>query len=389
MSDAALTAAERRRSLVAVIASMAATTLIHGLTIPLLALVLNRQGVDETMIGLSTATQSLAVFVVAPVAPRLIGALGPARLMLYAIGITLVGFLLLPAFPNVYAWFPLRFALGAASSVLWIAGEVWINQIAEDRTRGRVVGLYTAAISAGFALGPFILVQTGSEGWTPFLVSAAIVAISASPLLLAIKVAPVLDGRPSASLPVFLLLAPTAMLLNLVFSAVDGVLITFLPIYGLRIGLEESASLYLIAVLGIGSLVFQPPIGWLADHMDRRLLLIICVVLLLAGAAGMPFALGVAPWNGLYIFFFGGVFGALYSLGVMLLGERFQGADLAAATTVFTVMWGIGGVIGPPTGGGGMDLWDPHGMAAAVALLLLVYLPFPLVSYLRARRGGA
>ncbi len=389
MSDVALTAAERRRSLVAVIASMTVTTLIYGLTMPLLALVLDRQGVDVSLIGLSTATQSIAVFVVAPVAPRLIGALGPARLMLYAIGLSLVVILLLPIYPNIYLWFPLRFVLGAAGSVLWIAGEAWINHIAEERTRGRVVGLYTAAISAGFALGPFILVQTGSEGWTPFLVSAVIVAVSASPLLLALRVAPILDGQPTARMPVFLLLAPTVMLLNLVFSAVDGALITFLPIYGLRIGLEESASLYLITILGVGGIVLQPPIGWLADYMDRRLLLIICVVLLLAGIAVMPLAVGSPPWNWIYIFVFGGVFGALYSLGMMLLGERFQGADLATATTLFTVMWGIGGVIGPPVGGAGMDLWDPHGLPAAVALILLAYLPFPLASYLRARRGGA
>ncbi len=41
-----LTAAQRRRSLVAVIASLTVQSLIFGLSMPLLALVLDAQGVD-------------------------------------------------------------------------------------------------------------------------------------------------------------------------------------------------------------------------------------------------------------------------------------------------------------------------------------------------------
>ncbi|MFQ5957973.1 MAG: MFS transporter [Alphaproteobacteria bacterium] len=388
MSDVSLTAAERRRSLIAVIASMAVTAMIYGLTMPLLALVLDAQGVDSTLIGLNTAAQSLAVFAVAPFAPRLIGALGPASLMIYAIVTSLVVFLLLPIFPNVYAWFPLRFVLGSAGIFLWVAGETWINQVVEERTRGRTVGLYSAALSGGFAIGPLILAQTGSEGWTPFLVSAAIIAASASPLLLASGVAPRFEGRPSAPLPAFLLLAPAVMLLNLTFAATDMSLLTFLPIYALDIGLDEAASLYLLTLMGIGGVAFQLPMGWLADHMNRLLLLIASVLVMIAGIALMPFVIAAKPWNLLYIFLFGGVFGALYSLGVVLLGERFRGADLASASTAFTLMWGLGSVIGPSISGAGMDLWRPHGLPLTLALIFAAYLPFPVLSYLRRRRAG-
>lgn len=366
---------------------MAVTALIYGLTVPLLALVLNGQGVDSSLIGLNTAAQSLAVIAVAPIAPRWIGAIGPARAMIVGIGVSLFVFLLLPVFPNVYAWFPLRFIIGAAGAVQWIAGEAWVNQIAEDHRRGRVVGLYGAALSGGFALGPLILAQTGSEGWAPFLVSAAIFAVSATPLLLTASAAPTLEGQPSASLPKFLFLAPAAMLLNFAFAASDGALLTFLPIYGLHLGLNEQAALYLITLMGLGGMVFQLPVGWLADHMDRRLLVAGCVLAVLAGIAAMPFLVVEAPWNWLYIFLFGGALGVLYSLGVILLGERFRGADLAAATSVFTVMWGTGSIVGPAIGGAGMTLWGPHGLPVVVGIVFLLYLPFPLVSYLRQRRA--
>ena len=47
MNEGALTPAERRRSIAAVIASLTVQALIFGLSFPLLALVLEEQGIDK------------------------------------------------------------------------------------------------------------------------------------------------------------------------------------------------------------------------------------------------------------------------------------------------------------------------------------------------------
>ncbi len=82
MSRATPTSGERRRSLIAVTASLTVLSLIHGLTMPLLALVLEAQGVEKSLIGLSSATQAVAVFTIAPFLPRWIARFGLARLMI-------------------------------------------------------------------------------------------------------------------------------------------------------------------------------------------------------------------------------------------------------------------------------------------------------------------
>ena len=51
----------RKRSLAGVIAAMAVVNLVYGITFPLLALVLDGQGVSKTLIGLNTMVQALAV----------------------------------------------------------------------------------------------------------------------------------------------------------------------------------------------------------------------------------------------------------------------------------------------------------------------------------------
>jgi MFS family permease len=386
LEDEPLTEAQRRRSLLAVIAALTVQSLIFGLSMPLLALVLDAQGVNKTLNGLSAAAQSVAIFAVAPFVSRLIAIFGVARLMIIMTLLSIVFFMLLPVFPNIYAWFPLRFMIGLCGAVGWIAGEVWINQIVKDHTRGRVVALYSAALAGGMSAGPLVLALTGINGWTPYLIIAFLTLISAIPLLFAANISPSVEGHPSSGLTVFVFRAPTALLLNAVFAATYMAIITFLPIYAINLGLDQASSLYLLTVMAIGGLAMQLPIGWLADHMNRLLLVIFCILFIIVGLVVMPFVIAVAVWNMVYIFLFGGVIASLYALALILLGERFKGADLASATTVFGVMWGLGSIIGPPLSGHGMELWSPNGLPLIVGLLYLIYLPFPVVEYLRQRQ---
>ena len=389
MSEAVLSKAEQRRSLVAVIASMAVVNLVYGLSLPLLALVLDSQGIDKTMIGLSTMAQAGAVFAIAPLAPRLMLRIGPARLMQAATLVAAVVFLLLPAFANLWAWFPLRFVLGAAGALLWIASEAMINELAEERWRGRLIGIYSAAGAAGFSLGPLLLIATGSSGALPFVATSALILIAGLPLFLAARTRPAVQDEGLTSLLVMVWIAPTIMLVNLAYAAAAESLGTFFPLFGLRLGLSEAGSLSLLTVMGIGAIVLAMPFGWLADHVNRLGLLIACLLVTMAALLVMPALIALPLVAPIFAFLYGGIEGMIYALGVILMGERFRGAALAAASTTFTAMWGAGTMLGPPLVGAGMDALGSETMPYLVCLLFAAYLPLPLASLLRARRGDA
>ena len=386
MSEAPLSPVDRRRNLIAVTAAMAATSLIYGLSVPLLSLILQERGIGGTLIGSQAAVQSLAILLISPLLPNYMSKIGPAILMLAAILVSLVAFLLLPFFPSMLAWFVLRFTIGAAGSVLWVCGEAWINQVAEDATRGRVVALYSMAVSAGFALGPAVLSATGSRGLAPFMVSGGVMLLSALPLLTVVRNSPRLTGTRSGTLPGYFRLAPVAMLLCALFAAADGMLISFLPLYGKDLGLSEGRALYLIVFFGIGGIVGQIPIGWLADRVDRMLLATMCTFLVVATSLAMPFVISIQPWNLFYMLLLGAVLSGVYTIALVTIGQQFKGADLAAASALFGVMWGTGTVLGPQLGGLAYDHFPPHGIPLALALLTAMLLPFPMAAWLR-RRG--
>lgn len=385
MSEVPLSPDARRRNLVALTAAMTATSLIYGLSVPLLSLILADRGFGGTLIGSQTAVQSAAILLVSPALPRYMGRTGPAVLMLGAIALSIVAFLLLAVLSSVPAWFGLRFVIGAAASVLWVCGEAWLNQIADDSTRGRVVALYSMAVAAGFALGPVVLSATGSQGFTPFAVSGIVMVLSALPLLVVLRDAPRLTGERTDWLWRYFRMAPVAMMLCALFAAADGMLLSLLALYGKEVGLSETRALYLITMLGVGGIIGQIPIGWLADHIDRMLLAALCTLLVAASSLVMPLVLSSSGWNLLFMLFYGACLNGIYTVALVMIGARFKGADLAAASALFGVMWGAGSTLGPQVGGLAYDHLPPHGMALALSALCIATLPFPLASWLRSR----
>ena len=348
---------ERKRGLAAVIASMVIVNLVYGLTLPLLSLVLDSQGISKTVIGLSIVAQASAGVLLAPLMPRLILRAGAARTMQHATLLAAGTLIALGLFPHVYAWFPLRFLLGAAAALLWSASEAVINELADDDWRGRIVGVYGSAGAAGFAVGPLVLITTGTDGLLPFAVTAVIVIAAGLPLLL-------LRNEPhtyadsddtQTRLSRIFLLVPHIMILNLVYAAAVEAFVAFFPLFGIHVGLGEARSLSLLTTFALGGVVLQLPLGWLADHVRRYNLLLACLVMTMAGFLILPQVVSYNVAGPLFSFALGGVEGMIYALGVILLGQTFRGASLAAASVLFTGMWGAGTMLGPATVGAGMD----------------------------------
>lgn len=369
------TLSNRSRSLIAVIASMVVVNLVYGLTLPLMSLVLDTQGISKTVIALSIVAQACAGVVIVPFVPRLMMRIGPGRLMQLSTLLAATTLVTLGLFQNVFIWFPLRFLLGASAAMLWSASEALINELVDDNWRGRIIGIYGSAGAAGFALGPLVLIATGSAGLLPFAVTAAIVIVASLPLFWLSD-----DGRNDEktdhpSLRRIFRLVPQIMLLNLIYAAAVESFLAFFPLFGIHIGLGEARSLTLLTMFGLGGVFIQLPLGWLADHVNRQRLLHTCFLLTVAGFVILPQFVTPKIGGTLFLFTLGGIEGMIYALGVILLGQRFRGAELASASVLFTGMWSAGTMFGPIIVGTGMDLLGNASMPYLIAAIYACYLP--------------
>lgn len=368
--DAAkLTPRERRMSLTAVYACIFANGVGMGLSLPLLSLILERNGVSATMNGANAMFGAVAMIVFTPFIPALAARIGAVRFLIACYVVAAASLIAFRATNDLVLWFVLRFTLNCALQGLFLVSEVWINQIATDAVRGRLVAIYASLVSAGFAIGPLIIQGLGTTGWAPFLAGAAMIMAAMIPLLLTRKLVPPVEPAGARAMFGFVLRSPSAAAAGLAYGAIEICLANFLTVYAVRLGSPEAAATLLLAAWGLGNMILQPPIGWLADKVDRRWVMILCGVVALAGAFLLPLT-QASGWLGLALaFVWGGFIAGLYSVGLAHLGSTFKGSDLAAANAAFAMLYAIGTLAGPGLAGVAMDIWNPHGLAVVVGVI--------------------
>ncbi|MGF1528419.1 MAG: MFS transporter [Candidatus Competibacterales bacterium] len=359
-------------ALLAVIACISITGLSMGLTIPLISLRLEMQGVDTLAIGLMAAAPALAILVTAPWVPALVAHMGGRGALLVGLGLA-AGCLVAMAHSHHYGlWLGLRLLLGAATGVLFTVAETWINRLAPPARRGRWVGIYATVFSLCLAAGPALLTWfdafAGSPA-TPFWLAAGLCLAAALPLV-------ALPGEPRGEAP-----AETRGLLDFIrrrrlwcaavglFAALDAVALALFPLFGLRHGFEPAAAAGMATALVAGNVLFQLPIGWLADRLDVEALLRRASGLLALGAAALPAAVALDKslvWPLLLVV--GAAAGGLYTLVLIGVGHHHRGAELVTANAAIALVWGLANWLGPLVASAAMALLDPDGLSYSLAL---------------------
>ena len=367
------------RTLVAVIACLTVFDVTLGLTYPLLALILEARGVDAVTTGLNAAMTSVGLIVAAPFVPSMTRRMGTRRFLVAGIVVAAATLVLFKVFSDLATWFVLRFVLGAAISGLFAVSEAWINELTRNETRGRVVAVYSSLLSLGFAAGPFLVAQTGTGGWTPFLAGAGFALAGVIPLLAARGAVGGPKDEAHASFMAFFKLAPTLLIAVGVLGLFDASILTLFPLYGLRKGLDEATAVNALGVLIAGNIVLQYPIGWLADHAPRRAVMVGCAALTALGSLLLPVAFDTLfLWPLLFVW--GSTAFGVYTLAMTELGDRFSGAMLLAGSAAFAAMWGLGGILGPPLGGAAMEAFGPDGLPL---MLFVSYAALAVLGFLR------
>jgi MFS family permease len=262
---------------------------------------------------------------------------------------------------------------------LFVVGEFWISAAAPPERRGLVVGLYATALAIGFAVGPVLLAASGPQGFLPFVVGASVFVVAALPVVAARGDLPLIEESGAKSLIHIMRAAPIPALAALLFGAIETGGMGLLPVYAIRAGFSAETGPWLVSAVAFGNVLLAIPIGYLADRMNRLRLLRLITLAGLAGVLAMPAATsaGVGPLAALLLVW-GGITGALYGIGLAEYGALYTGADLANANAAMVMLYALGTVLGPLLLGLGLDLWQPFGLPAVLAVLFLAYLAIQL-----------
>ncbi|KEO80972.1 MFS transporter [Tumebacillus flagellatus] len=373
------------RRLVAILVSISVVGLSQGLIVPLLALLLERRGVSAFFNSLGTTALYFGFIVASPLVEPAVRRFGVRRTVLGSIVVTAGLTVLFPLLDNKWCWLVLRLLLGLSLTGLYVATEIWLNTLLTNENRGRVFGFYGLSIAIGMLLGPQGINLLQVSIYAPFWLCAALYAL---PFWLICSLSDA-DGRLEehaeggvSGLRRFWRLfwaAPFALGASFVYGYLDGALVGEFPIYGSRTGLTNEGISLGLTIFVLGSIAFQFPLGWLSDRKGRRL------ALLLASTSGLlSFFLipSVPGGTSVYVLLFlaGGALGSFYSLGLASLGDVYPRADVATANVLYTMLYGVGSLLGPALTGSLITAGGHDFFAWSIVGMLLCYIAFGLLT---------
>ena len=342
-----------------------------GATLPLVALRLLDNGASALQIGILSAVPAAGMILAATLVDRACQLMSRRRLYLLcfvlctastaAIELTSHSLWLLAA---------ARLALGVGMGIAIILGEAWVNELCGENNRGTIVALYATSFTAFQSLGPTLVALLGAQTpWVVLLVSAGhLVALATVAVAMPEEgLHEHVEAPRSFSLAGFLRVAPALCMGVLFFSFFDSVVLSLFPVYASSHGYAVGIAAFMATVILLGDMLCQLPLGWLSDRMDRPALHLACGVAAMAIGLGLPWLIAQPSllWPALMLL--GAVAGGVYTLALVLIGQRFRGRDLVTANAAAGMLWGVGSLLGPLLSGSLMDL-GPQGVPVALAL---------------------
>ena len=206
--------------------------------------------------------------------PELIRRVGHVRVFAALASFISAVLILYPLLVNPWIWAAGRVIIGFCFCGVYITAESWLNNAATNENRGQLLSSYMVVQMAGIVAAQLLLLVGDPGGFELFVLISVLVSISFAPILLSITPTPAFEATKPMSIKELFSTSPLGCVgmffLGGVFSAQFGMA----PVFGTNAGLTLSEISIFVAAFYIGAMVFQFPIGWLSDRMDRRILIV-------------------------------------------------------------------------------------------------------------------
>ena len=366
MYEATMRLNQNTANLVAAIVTSACCDISIGLTFQLNPLLLEQLHWSATAIGLVSAMGPLGIIVSSPFFASAIGKLGNQIVIGGALLLMLVSLLLFNLVPPIW-WFPLRFVFGLGIGALFTASETWIMVLTNEENRGRIFGIYTSVLTFSFAVGPLIIPFTGIDGWLPWLTGASFIVLGAIVLLI-VKPTEVKPPETGHGMVEVMRQQPLLFAGIAAVTFFESIYIPFFVIFGEQHGLSLNFASFLLGIGIVGCAVLYYPFGYVSDHMSRSKLVLISVVFTIIFSVLMIPA--ISHWSiwpitlALRLFAIG-----VYIVCFTLIGDTFKGRSMLSAGAAVSMLWGIGGLVGPPIAGAAIDQFGVDAMPVCLAAI--------------------
>jgi MFS family permease len=280
----------------------------------------------------------------------------------------------------------LRSASGFCFAGIYVVAESWLNDRAENRTRGALLSVYMIVLYGGLGLGQFLLELADPSGGTLFILVAVLISLAVVPMALTAQRAPDFALPQRVVTAELFHISPLGVVGVAVSGIAGGTVFSLGSVYAAASGFGTRAIAAFMASSILTTVLVQLPLGRLSDRLDRRSVLAAmsvlaglaaAVALLLADPARLPFFVAAALCGGLSM--------SMYSLAVAHINDHLRPQQMVAASGTLILVNGVGAVFGPLLVAAAMQWTSDEAYFAALAL---AHFGFAAYALWRKARGS-
>jgi MFS family permease len=258
---------------------------LEGVLLPLRA---DIEGFTRLQIGLITSSYYGGLMIGCLVCPWAIARAGHIRAFAVFTSIATIGPLVEPVWPVPAVWWVVRGVTGLSFAGILTVFESWLNGVATNQTRGRVLSIYTVTNFSVIVIGQQLINVGDPKNFELFSLSAFMFSLATVPLALTAGAAPSIPRRPKLRLFWLTGVSPASVVGCAGAGLANGAFYALAPLYAKDMGLPVSLTAFFVTCAILGGALAQWPLGKLSDRFDRRLVMI--------------FLTGIASISGLALF---------------------------------------------------------------------------------------
>ena len=348
-----------RREVVDICVLIFIADVVTGVQIPLFPLYTISLGASLGILGLITAVLGLARLASALPVGMLSDRLDRKTVLVGGMITFAVSFVLYALAPTA-AFLAVPRALQAIAMVATFPlGIAYIGDVVERRDRGAAIGVYTAAMGSGFAVGPLLGSWVGSvAGYPAAYLSGAVIAVAGAAYgaarLVKTKVKSVETSTAPrlVDLPALVALARhpamvMACVANIAMTlSMTGAIFTYFPVYARGVGISTVAIGSLFAWRSIASASGRIPMGPLSSRLPAHWTL--AAVLVVEAAIDLSISRTASPLVLTALLILEGIgFGVFLVSGQLAVAATAAQTNRGAAVGLFWMAGSIGDFFGP------------------------------------------
>lgn len=353
--------------------------LSQGMLLPLMAVILEQDGVSSTINGLHATGLYVGVLLASPFMEAPLRKFGYKPMIIFG-GLTVIFSLIsFTIWSNLIFWFLLRLLIGIGDHALHFSTQTWITSFSDEKNRGRNLSIYGLSYGIGFAVGPIMARLVTVQEFLPFLAAAGLSFLTWSTAFLLKNEKPEQDQEIEIYtlrstfgrfIKVFSL-AWAPLLPAFSYGILEASLNSNFPVFGMRIGFDIGTVTSIVAAFFIGAIVFQLPLGILSDRLGRRRVLLSVTLI----GSAIFFIAGIFSQNAIVLtvtFFIAGMLlGSNFSLSMAYMTDTLPKQLLPAGNLMVGMVFSVGSITGPFFGGMAIEYLPSINFLLLIALTLI------------------